>query len=127
MFYIHSSISHLIDYLLLLTKLVITTVLIAFKPNSFWELYLVYLYTLSEALDRSTRTIVGTMLWIEYRPVMKIGPKGALGSHEMRPIHSVPSLGQSRAIIHKKDSGSTNHIKSLFSTSITSSNPSPKH
>jgi len=27
--------------------------------------------------DRSTRTIVGTMLWREYRPVMKIGPKGA--------------------------------------------------
>jgi len=29
------------------------------------------------------------------RPVLKIGPKGALGSHEMRPIHSAPSLGQS--------------------------------
>jgi len=45
--------------------------------------------------DRSTRTIVGTMLWTEYRPVLKIGPKGALGSHEIRPIHSAPSLGQS--------------------------------
>jgi len=45
--------------------------------------------------DRSTRTIVGTMLWTEYRPVIKIGPKGALGSHEIRPIHSAPSLGQS--------------------------------
>jgi len=45
--------------------------------------------------DRSTRTIVGTMLWTEYRPVIKIGPKGALGSHEMLPIHSAPSLGQS--------------------------------
>jgi len=42
--------------------------------------------------DRSTRTIVGTMLWTEYR---KIGPKGALGSHEIRPIHYAPSLGQS--------------------------------
>jgi len=42
--------------------------------------------------DRSTRTIVGTILWTEYRPV---GPKGALGSHEIRPIHSAPSLGQS--------------------------------
>jgi len=31
----------------------------------------------------------------EYRPVIKIGPKGALGSHETRPIHSAPSLGQS--------------------------------
>jgi len=29
------------------------------------------------------------------RPVLKIGPKGALGSHEIRPIHSAPSLGQS--------------------------------
>jgi len=45
--------------------------------------------------DRSTRTIVGTMLWTEYRPVTKIGPKGALGSHDIRPIHSAPSLGQS--------------------------------
>jgi len=45
--------------------------------------------------DRSTRTIVGTMVWTEYRPVINIGPKGALGSHEIRPIHSAPSLGQS--------------------------------
>jgi len=47
--------------------------------------------------DRSTRAIVATMLWREYRPVIKIGPKGALalGSHEIRPIHSAPSLGQS--------------------------------
>jgi len=29
------------------------------------------------------------------RPVIKIGPKGALGSHEIRPIHSALSLGQS--------------------------------
>jgi len=29
------------------------------------------------------------------RPVIKIGPKGALGSYEIRPIHSAPSLGQS--------------------------------
>jgi len=28
------------------------------------------------------------------RPVIKIGPKCALGSHEIRPIHSTPSLGQ---------------------------------
>jgi len=35
------------------------------------------------------------MLWTEYKPVIKIGPKGALGSHEIRPIHSAPSLGQS--------------------------------
>jgi len=29
------------------------------------------------------------------RPVIKIGPKGALGNHEIRPIHSAPSHGQS--------------------------------
>jgi len=29
------------------------------------------------------------------RRVIKIGPKGALGSHEIRPIHSAPSFGQS--------------------------------
>jgi len=45
--------------------------------------------------DRSTRTMVGTMLWTEYRPVIKIGPKGALGSHEIRPIQSAPSLAPS--------------------------------
>jgi len=45
--------------------------------------------------DRSTKKIVGTMLWTEYRPVIKIGPKGALGSHEIPPIHFAPSLGQS--------------------------------
>jgi len=43
--------------------------------------------------ETSTRTIVDTMLWTEYRPVIKIGPKGALGS----PIYSAPSLGQSIA------------------------------
>jgi len=76
---------------------------------------LLYCYTLSEAwsavdwadlmaaqgafgtdfCDRSTRTIVGTMLWTEYRPVIKIGTKGALGSDEIRLFHSTPSLGQS--------------------------------
>jgi len=30
------------------------------------------------------------MVWTEYWPVIKIGPKGALG-----PIHSAPSIGQS--------------------------------
>jgi len=29
------------------------------------------------------------------RPVLKIGPKGAMGSHEIRPVHSAPSLRQS--------------------------------
>jgi len=49
----------------------------------------------TEFYEWSTRTIVGTMLWTEYRPVIKICPKGALGSHEIRPIHSAPCLGQS--------------------------------
>jgi len=49
----------------------------------------------TDVYDRSTRTIVDTMLWTEYRPVIKIGPKDALGSHEIRSIHSAPSLGQS--------------------------------
>jgi len=30
--------------------------------------------------DRSTRTIVGTMLWTEYRPVIKVGPPNSLRS-----------------------------------------------
>jgi len=38
------------------------------------------------------------------RPVIKIGPKGALGSHEIRPIHSAPSLGQSIALFPESDS-----------------------
>jgi len=32
-----------------------------------------------------------------YRSVIKIGLKGALGSHEIRPIHSAPSLGQKKS------------------------------
>jgi len=47
-----------------------------------------------------TGLLVGPMLWSEYRPVIKIGPKGALGSHEIRPIHSAPSLGQSILFQH---------------------------
>jgi len=35
------------------------------------------------------------------RPAIKIGPKGALGCHEIRPIHSAPSLGQSITILPK--------------------------
>jgi len=43
--------------------------------------------------DRSNRTIVDTMLRTEYS--IKLDPKGALGRHEICPIHSTPSLGQS--------------------------------
>jgi len=49
--------------------------------------------------DWSPRTIVGTMLWTEYRSVIKIGPKGALGSHGIPPFLSAPSLGQIIVII----------------------------
>jgi len=34
------------------------------------------------------------------RPVIKIGPKGTLGSPEIRPIHSAPSLGQSIPLVN---------------------------
>jgi len=45
------------------------------------------------------------MLWTEYRPVIKIGPKGALHGqpYEIGPIHSPPSLGQS--IVYIRISG----------------------
>jgi len=68
--------------------------------------------------DRATRTIAGTMLWTEYRPVIKVGPKGAPGSHEIRPIHSAPSLAQSIGTsitiipaksASKYETGTTNH------------------
>jgi len=90
-------------------------------PTQMWHSFTVFnmVYTLTEAwsgvkwadlmaaqgafgtdiYDRSSRTIVGTMLWTENRPVIKIGPKGALGSHEIRPIHSAPSFGQSIGMI----------------------------
>jgi len=58
--------------------------------------------------------LLGTMLWTEYRRVIKIGPKGALGSHEIRPIHSAPSLGQGIAIFlrHLADVGLNGHLSS---------------
>jgi len=39
------------------------------------------------------------------RPVIKIGPKGALGSHDISPIYSAPSLGQSIDSIVSKVKG----------------------
>jgi len=44
--------------------------------------------------DRSIRSIVGTMLWMEYRPVIKIGPKGpkapwaAMRSAQFTPLQA---------------------------------------
>jgi len=49
-------------------------------------------YTLSEAWSG-----VNWADLMAAQGVIKIGPKGALGSHEIRPIHSAPSLGQSIA------------------------------
>jgi len=54
-------------------------------PGRLWDRFLWQVYT---------RTIVGMMLWTDYRPVIIIGPKAALGSREIRPIRSAPSLGQ---------------------------------
>jgi len=45
--------------------------------------------------DRSTLRPKNRAYYRSDRPVIKIGPKGALGSHEIRPIDSAPSLGQS--------------------------------
>jgi len=45
--------------------------------------------------DRSLLRLKHRAYYRSGRPVIKTGPKGALGSHEIRPIHSTPSLGQS--------------------------------
>jgi len=51
--------------------------------------------------DRSILRPMHRAYYRSGRPVIKIGPKGALGSHEIRPIHSAPSLGQSIYILFK--------------------------
>jgi len=55
------------------------------------------------------------------RPVIKIGPKGALGSHEIRPIHSAPSFGQSRvaSFTHTSDILTDSIILSLTVNTIS--------
>jgi len=45
--------------------------------------------------DRSILRLKYRAYYRSGRPVIKIGPKGTLGSHEIRPIHYAPSLGQS--------------------------------
>jgi len=47
--------------------------------------------------DRSILRLKHRAYYRSGRPVIKIGPKGALGSHEIHPIHSAPCLGQSIA------------------------------
>jgi len=55
------------------------------------------------------------------RPVIKIGPKSALGSHEIRPIHSAPSLGQSIDFFRKKSYSFIFHLNTYhFSKAIKS-------
>jgi len=44
--------------------------------------------------DRSILRLKNRPYYRSGRLVIKIGPKCALGSHEIRPIHSTPSLGQ---------------------------------
>jgi len=54
--------------------------------------------------DFYDRSIVRPKLRAYYRsgrPVIKIGPKGALSSHEIRPFHSAPCLGQSIPAIYE--------------------------
>jgi len=80
----------------------------------FGSLKIQILYTLSEAwsgvnwadlmaafgtdfYDRSILRPKHRAYYCSGRPVIKIGPKGDLGSHEILPIHSAPSLGQSIA------------------------------
>jgi len=49
--------------------------------------------------DRSILRLKHRTYYRSGRPFIKIGPKGALGSHEIRPIHSAPSLGQSIVLL----------------------------
>jgi len=44
--------------------------------------------------DRSILRLKHCAYYRSGRLDIKIGPKCALGSHEIRPIHSTPSLGQ---------------------------------
>jgi len=49
----------------------------------------------TDFIDRSIFRPKHRVYYRSGRPVIKIGPKGALASHEIRTIHSAPSLGQS--------------------------------
>jgi len=50
----------------------------------------------TDCYDRSILRTKHRAYYRSGRAVIKIGPKGALGSsHEIRPIHSAPSFGQS--------------------------------
>jgi len=51
--------------------------------------------------DRSILRLKHRAYYRSGRPVIKIGPKDALGSHEIRPIHSASSLGQSILTVMK--------------------------
>jgi len=57
----------------------------------------------SEFYDRSILRSQHRAYYRSGRPVIKIGSKGALGSHEIRQIHSSPSLGQSIESIYTID------------------------
>jgi len=53
--------------------------------------------------DRSTLRPKHPAYYRSGRSVIKIGPKGTLGSHEIGPIHSAPSLGQSIPMLGTRD------------------------
>jgi len=49
--------------------------------------------------DRSILRLKHRAYYRSGRPVIKFSPKGGLVSHEIRPIHSAPSLGQSIVLL----------------------------
>jgi len=75
--------------------------------------------------DRSILRLKHRVYYRFGRPVIKIGPKGALGSHEIRPIHYAPSLGQSIEFSNRKTLGLTRFDFALKSLSIRRSGSLP--
>jgi len=65
--------------------------MVDFGSTLLFVLHLEPCYTLSEAWSGVNWA---DLMAAQGASVIKIGPKGALGSHEIRPIHSAPSLGQ---------------------------------
>jgi len=49
----------------------------------------------TDLYDRSILRLKHRAYYRSGRPVIKIGPKAALGCHDIRPIHSAASLGKS--------------------------------
>jgi len=64
----------------------------------------------TDFFDRSILRLKHRTYYRSGRPVIKIGPKGALGSHDIRPIHTAPSLGQSIKLNAPSHSGSAYNL-----------------